>query len=86
MCQMKGCSQPDTQEHRLNCEKLLRTNSENIRYSDIYSNDKNKQVAVTKLFAILLQRREDASADTAGTRRCPAMEENGKCSDHCLLI
>ena len=89
ICPNEGCNQQDTQEHCLNCEKMLGTNpaSTDIQYSDIYSSDLNKQVAVTKLFVSLLERREDASAEAAGPRCCPVFEEeNGECSDQCQLI
>ena len=33
-----------------------------IQYSDIFSSDITRQAAVTKMFASLLERREDASA------------------------
>ena len=89
ICPNEGCNQQDTQEHCLNCEKMLGRNpaSTDIQYSDIYSSDLNKQVAVTKLFVSLLKRREDASAEAAGPRCCPVFEEeNGECSDQCQLI
>ena len=89
MCPNVGCNQPDTQEHCLKCENMLGTYPVNrdIQYSDIYSSDINKQVAITKQISCLLKRREDASAETTGPRCCPVSEEeNGQCSDQCLVI
>ena len=53
ICPMSGCTNMDTQEHCLDCEKNYPCNTinQNISYSDIYSIDITKQAAVNKLFA-----------------------------------
>ena len=86
---MEGCDEIDTQEHCLRCPKTFSSiNSHNyhIEYHDIFSEDLLKQVAVTKLFASLLEKREDASASTTGPMCCPDSREEGGCSDQCLVI
>ena len=85
ICPMQGCYEVDTQEHCLVCEKNIST-SNTIKYEDIFSDTIEKQVAVTKLFASLLERREDASAYTAGPMCCPVSPEDRGCSDSCLSI
>ena len=66
LCPIPGCIERDTQEHCLKCEKNSTTVTENIdiQYDDIFSSDITKQVAITKMFTSLLERREDASAST----------------------
>ena len=73
-CPMCG-KEDDSQEHCLECEDTYPegTRDKTISYSDIYSEDVQKQTAVTKLFATLLQRREDASASTTGPSCCPGL-------------
>ena len=62
-CPMPGCTELDTPEHCLQCEKLFNnTQCSDTQYDDIFSSDISKQVAVTKIFASLLERREDSSA------------------------
>ena len=63
----------DSQEYCFECEDtyLSGIRDDNILYSDIFSDDVEKQAAVTKLFSTLLQRREDASASTTGPSSCP---------------
>ena len=85
ICPMQGCYEVDTQERCLVCEKNILT-SNTIKYEGIFSDTIEKQVAVTKLFASLLERREDASAYTAGPMCCPVSLEDGGCSDACLSI
>ena len=71
---MAGCNEIDTQEHCLQCAKLWsssNTVTNHIQYHDIFSEDLTKQVAVTKLFVSLLEKREDASAHTTGPMCCP---------------
>ena len=77
---MEGWDEIDTQDHCLKCAKTFcssNTHSNHIEYYDIFSEDLLKQVAVTKLFASLLERREDASAFTAGPMCCPDSREEG---------
>ena len=71
-CQMCG-KHEDTQEHVLECEDTYKTGitDNNIVYNDIFSDNIEKQAAVTKLYSTLLQRREDASAFTTGPSSCP---------------
>ena len=80
-CPMCG-KEDDSQEHCLKCEDTYPegTRDETISYSDIYSEDVHKQTAVTKLFATLLQRREDASVSTTGPSCCPGLP--GQCYNH----
>ena len=88
-CPMVGCNDSDTQEHCLQCAKLWspsNTVNNHIQYHDIFSEDLTKQVAVTKLFVSLLEKREDASAHTTGPTCCPVSTEEGGCSDQCLVI
>jgi hypothetical protein len=71
-CPMCG-KEEDTQDHCIKCEVTYPqgTRDLSIVYSDLFSEDIVKQTAITKLFAALLQRREDASASTAGPSSCP---------------
>ena len=71
-CPMCG-KEEDSQDHCMTCEVTYPegTRDSNILYSDIFSEDIEKQTAVTKLFSALLQRREDASASTTGPSSCP---------------
>ena len=88
-CPMVGCNELDTQEHCLSCSKLWfdeNTQTNTMKYEDIFSEDLLKQVAITQLYASLLERREDASAVTTGPKCCPVSREDGGCSDPCLLI
>ena len=59
-------TEEDTQEHMLSCEvlypKIIRNN--NISYNDIFSEDVTRQAAVVQLCAIIIEKREDASAST----------------------
>ena len=82
ICPMEGCDEIDTQEHCLKCPKKfssINSHSYHIEYHDIFSEDLLKQVAVTKLFASLLEKTEDASACTTGPMCCPD-------SNQCLVI
>ena len=87
LCPM-GCQIPDSQEHCLDCEKLNCNDTLNrsIKYEDIFSSDIMKQAAVTKLFASLLERREDASASPAGPSLCSGQDDDHTLSfdDHTL--
>ena len=76
-CPMCG-KYEDSQEHCFECEDtyLSGIRDDNILYSDIFSDDVEKQAAVTKLFSTLLQRREDASASTTGPSSCPGPPGN----------
>ena len=89
-CPMVGYNEMDTQEHCLQCDKLWspsNTISNHIQYHhDIFSEDLTKQVAVTKMFASLLEKREDVSACTTGPMCCQVSMEEGGCSDQCLVI
>ena len=88
-CPMEGCNEIDTQEHCLKCEKTIPTSNtygDHIQYHDIYSEELAKQVAVTRLFSSLLEKREDASALTTGPVCCPISREEGECSGHCSVI
>ena len=64
MCPIPGCIERDTQEHCLKCEQVSTTKTHifDVQYEDIFSSDITKQVAVTKMFTSLLERREDANA------------------------
>ena len=48
-----------------------------MEYHGIFSEDTIKQVAIIKLFASLLEKREDASAYTAGPMCRPSSREEG---------
>ena len=67
MCPL-GCPEVDSQEHCLLCEKLYPkdTRDVSIVYNNIFSDDTTKQAEVVKLFATLLERREDASSSSTG--------------------
>ena len=76
----EGCGEVDTQEHCLECAKAYPSNSTQsnpMEYHGIFSEDTIKQVAIIKLFASLLEKREDASAYTAGPMCCPGSREEG---------
>ena len=66
-------TEEDTQEHILKCEVIYPTNTRNssIEYGDIFSEDVDRQAAITQLYATLIERREDASASTTGPSSCP---------------
>ena len=83
---MSGCEELDQQEHFLECDKNypLEAGTQDILYDDIFSNDINKQLAVTKLFSSLLERRQVASANFTGPQCCPGLP--GECSDHCSQL
>ena len=51
-----GCSEIDTQEHILQCDKVYPVNvrDSNISYMDIFSDNIDKQAALAKLFVTLL--------------------------------
>ena len=72
MCQFCE-TEEDTQEHILQREVIYPTNTRNgsIEYSDIFSQDVDRQAAITQLYATLIERREDASASTTGPSSCP---------------
>ena len=72
MCPM-GCKEIDTPEHCLKCDPIYPNESRdpNIQYEDIFSDSVDKQADVTKLFATLLERREDASALETGPSHHP---------------
>ena len=55
LCPM-GCSEIDTQEHILQCDKVYPENvrDSNISYMDIFSDNIDKQAALAKLFVTLL--------------------------------
>ena len=67
MCPMR-CLELDTPEHCLTCDPIYpkETRNYNIKYEDIFSETVSKQSDVTKLFASLLEKREDASALDTG--------------------
>ena len=46
----------DTQEHCLSCDKL-KSDTITHNYEDIYSDDLNKQINITRLFSTLLEER-----------------------------
>ena len=73
MCPM-GCAELDTPEHCLKCDKIYPKESRdlNIQYEDIFSDSVYRQADVTKLFATLLEKREDASATDTGPSLHPA--------------
>ena len=50
----------DTQEHCLNCPKLMRPNESHLQqqYNNIYSNNESKQHEITKHFVNILERRQ----------------------------
>ena len=57
MCPLCG-KYEDSQEHCLSCEKLpSNTNFSNL-YSDIFSNDIQKQVKITHNFLVILEERQ----------------------------
>ena len=68
MCPMPGCESEDPQEHILQCLKLTtnKAHDEDINDGDLFSSELTRQAAVTKLFASLLERREDAIASPVG--------------------
>ena len=70
----------------IDCDKIYHpeTRTDNIEYSDIFSNDINKQSTVTKLFTSLLERREVASANSTGPQCCPGVP--GECSNPCSKL
>ena len=72
LCVM-GCSVPDTPQHCINCPQLQADEAynENIRYEDLFSDILVKQTAVTKMFAALLERREEASSYFTGPSHGP---------------
>ena len=73
MCPHCG-KEEDSQEHCIKCEviNLKNTRNNQIEYSDIFEDDVLKQSAVTRLFASLIERREDASASDTGPSLHPA--------------
>ena len=75
VCPNNGCEEVDAQEHCIDCDKIYHPEAriDNIEYSDILSNDINKQTVVTKLFTSLLERREVASANSTGPQCCPGV-------------
>ena len=61
LCQDK--SEEESEEHLLNCIKILEnlddpTESENATYSDIFSNNLDDQVKITKIFAKIVKTRK----------------------------
>ena len=86
VCPMNGCEELDQQEHLLECDKNypLESRTQDISYSDIFSYDITKQLAATKLFSSLLERREVASADSTGPQCCTGLP--GECCDHCTQL
>ena len=69
LCVM-GCQVPDTPQHCMSCRQLKlgeahdKTHEENLAYEHLFSDVLSQQVAVTKMFSTLLERREDASSLT----------------------
>ena len=63
-----GCIDEDISEHCLVCNQLRNeeTQSLDVTYEDMFSEDIARQAAAVQLIASLLQRREDASASTTG--------------------
>ena len=61
LCQDK--SEEESEEHLLNCIKILEnldnpTEVENATYSDIFSNNLDDQVKITKIFAKIVKTRK----------------------------
>ena len=83
---MNDCPELDTQEHLIECEQNypITTRTHHLPYHDIFSSDITKQAAVTKLFASLLEKREVASAHSAGPQCCPGSP--GECSHPCSTL
>ena len=73
-----GCIDEDISEHCLVCNQLRNeeTQSLDVTYEDIFSEDIARQAAAVQLIASLLQRREDASASTTGPGCSPAEDSN----------
>ena len=73
MCPM-GCLELDTPEHCLSCDPINPKETRNyiIKYKDIFNKTVSKQSDVTKLFATLLEKREDASALDTGPSLHPS--------------
>ena len=74
MCPM-GCLELNTLEHCLTCDPIYQkeTRNNNIKNEDIFSKTVSNQSDVTKLFATLLEKREDASALDTGPSLYRAM-------------
>ena len=83
VCPNNGCQEKDTQEHCIECDKIVSSDQkrDTISYNDIFSCDITKQLGITKLFASLLEGREVASAKSTGPQCCPGSPR--ECSDHC---
>ena len=62
------CQVRDTPQHCMNCPHLPNDEASNkdIRYEDLLSDILLKQTSVTKKFAVLLGRREEASSSFTG--------------------
>ena len=71
-----GCPELDTPEHCIECVKLNPKEAQDINYEDLFSESFEKQVAITKLFSSLLERREDASALHTGPSHGPLQDND----------
>ena len=71
-----GCPDLDSQEHCLLCDKLTTSRDSSIVYESIFSEDTTKQSEAVKLFATLLERREEASSLITGPSCCPLWDIN----------
>ena len=57
----------DTQEHCLNCPKLIRQNENHLEYNDIFSSNESVQHAIANQFVNILERRQLLQDGRPGT-------------------
>ena len=57
----------DTQEHCLNCPKLIRKNENHLEYNDIFSSNESVQHEIANQFVNILERRQLLQDGRPGT-------------------